>query len=78
MFPAFNREVVSSNLTGPTERVNSSTVELRLVKQMVESSNLSSSANCLLMSEFDDEEIVINQYSSQTNGALAEWIYAPE
>ncbi len=26
------------------------------------------------MSEFDSEEIEINQYSGQTNGALAEWI----
>lgn len=81
-------------------------VEQRLVKPLVESSNLSSSANgelaeryrtgllsqgwdntqvssiltlsaknCLLMSEFDDEEIEISQYSSQTNGALAEWIF---
>ena len=33
---------------------------------MVESSNLSSSTLCLLMSEFDDEEAVISQYSSQT------------
>jgi hypothetical protein len=31
-----------------------------------------------VMSEFDDEEIVINQYSSQTNGALAEMVYAPD
>lgn len=30
------------------------------------------------MSEFDSEEKVISQYSLQTNGALAEWIYAPE
>jgi hypothetical protein len=31
-----------------------------------------------VMSEFDNEEIEINQYSFQTNGALAEWMYAPE
>lgn len=31
-----------------------------------------------VMSEFDSEEIVISQYSLQTKGALAEWIYAPE
>jgi hypothetical protein len=28
----------------------------------------------LLMSEFGNEEKKISQYSSQTNGALAEWI----
>lgn len=28
-----------------------------------------------VMNEFDDEETVISQYPSQTNGALAEWIY---
>jgi hypothetical protein len=28
------------------------------------------------MSEFGDEEKVINQCSSQTNGALAEMVYA--
>lgn len=27
------------------------------------------------MSEFGNEEKDISQYSSQTNGALAEWIY---
>ena len=44
MYPAFNRRVVSSNLTGPTKRMNSSMEERRLVKPRVESSNLSSSA----------------------------------
>jgi hypothetical protein len=34
--------------------------------------------NCLTISEFDNEGIVISQYLSQTNGALAEWIYALE
>jgi hypothetical protein len=29
------------------------------------------------MSEFDNEEKGISQYSLQTNGALAEWMYAP-
>ena len=43
MYPAFNRGVVSSNLTGPTG-MNSSMAEQRLVKPTVESSNLSSSA----------------------------------
>jgi hypothetical protein len=28
----------------------------------------------LIPDEFDDEEIVINQYPYQTKGALAEWI----
>jgi hypothetical protein len=54
--------------------MNSSMVEHWLVKPKVERSNLSSSAICLLMSEFDDEETVISQYSSQTNGALAEMV----
>lgn len=44
--------------------------ERRLVKPMVESSNLSSSAK-FVMSEFDSEEIVINQYSLQTTGRIA-------
>ena len=29
-----------------------------------------------VMDEFDNEEIMISQYSSQTNGALAEMVYA--
>lgn len=47
------------------------------VRPPVESSNLSSSA-MFVISEFDNEEIKISQYLSQTNGALAEWIYALE
>jgi hypothetical protein len=30
------------------------------------------------VNEFDNDETGISQYSSQTNGVLAEWIYAPE
>ena len=44
--------------------------ERPVVNGRVESSNLSSSA-CLLMSEFDNEEKVISQYSQQTNRRIA-------
>ena len=51
-----------------------SCIRLQIEKKKFESS-AGLDKNCLLMNEFDDEEIAISQYSSQTNGALAEWIY---
>lgn len=46
-YRSFTPGVVSSILTGPTNRMNSSMAEQRYVKPLVESSNLSSSAICL-------------------------------
>ena len=44
-YRSFTPGVVSSTLTGPTKWMNSSTVERRLVKPLVKSSNLFSSAD---------------------------------
>lgn len=54
--------------------MKSSMAEQRFVKPLVESSNLSSSA-MFVMSEFDDEETVINQYSLQTKWCFGRMAY---
>ena len=55
--------------------MNSSTAEQRLVKPLVESSNLSSSAKLFDAGEFDNDRIRDQSIPVSNNGALAERIY---